>query len=159
MRGLIYVNAHKYEMVEFSKGEFPTASEEDLRAALNRAFEDEIFSTDGFIPQQAWTTGEAVVRQANILKEPVGYDAVIDMRFVKELQEELGISEHLVSVLLRSAILLPSASWPLVARAPPVSCSSWHYEEPAFWSLVILFSEQIANSSFKKCYLKGTSVS
>jgi NitT/TauT family transport system substrate-binding protein len=91
MRGLIYVNNHKGEMVEFSKAEFPTASQEDLEAALNRAFEDEIFSTDGFIPPQAWTTGEAVVRQANILKEPVGYDAVIDMRFVKELQKELGI--------------------------------------------------------------------
>jgi NitT/TauT family transport system substrate-binding protein len=91
MRGLVYVNAHKNEMVEFSKGEFPTASEEDLKAALNRAFEDQIFSTDGFIPQQAWTTGEAVVRLANILKEPVAYDAVIDMRFVKELQKELGI--------------------------------------------------------------------
>ena len=31
------------------------------------------------------------MRQANILKEPVGYDAVIDMRFVTELQKELGI--------------------------------------------------------------------
>jgi NitT/TauT family transport system substrate-binding protein len=92
LRGLVYVNTHKGEMVEFSKGEFPTASEEDLKAALNRAFEDQIFSTDGFIPPQAWATGEAVVRQANILKEPVGYDAVIDMRFVTELQKELGIS-------------------------------------------------------------------
>ena len=91
MRGLTYVDNNKGEMVEFSKAEFPTASQEDLEAALNRAFADQIFSTDGFIPPQAWTTGEAVVRQANILKKPVGYDAVIDMRFVKELQKELGI--------------------------------------------------------------------
>ena len=91
MRGLIYLDNNKAEMVEFSKAEFPTASQEDLEAALNRAFEDKIFSTDGFIPPQAWTTGEAVVRQANILKEPVVYDAVIDMRFVKDLQKELGI--------------------------------------------------------------------
>src|SRR4029077_11986521 len=33
MRGLVYVNTHKDEMVAFSKGEFPTASEEDLQAA------------------------------------------------------------------------------------------------------------------------------
>jgi NitT/TauT family transport system substrate-binding protein len=91
MRGLIYVNNNKAEMVELSKAEFPTASHEDLEAALNRAFTDQIFSTDGFIPPQAWATGEAVVRQANILKEPVGYDAVIDMRFEMELQKELGI--------------------------------------------------------------------
>jgi NitT/TauT family transport system substrate-binding protein len=91
MRGLTYVDNNKGEMVEFSKTEFPTASQGDLEAALNRAFADQIFSTDGFIPPEAWTTGETVVRQANILKKPVGYDAVIDMRFVKELQKELGI--------------------------------------------------------------------
>jgi NitT/TauT family transport system substrate-binding protein len=91
MRGLTYLDSHKAEMVEFSRAEFPTASQEDLEAALNRAFADQIFSTDGFIPPQAWTTGEAVVLQANILKKSVGYDAVIDMRFVKELQKELDI--------------------------------------------------------------------
>jgi hypothetical protein len=64
---------------------------DNLFKRSHRAFEDKIFSTDGFIPPQAWRTGEAVVRQANILKEPVGYDAVIDMRFVKELQKELSI--------------------------------------------------------------------
>ena len=91
MRGLVYTNSHTGEMVDFAKAEFPTASQDDLRASLDRTFADQIYSTDGFIPPEAWTTGEAVVRQAGILKQPVGYDDVIDMQFVKDVQKELNI--------------------------------------------------------------------
>lgn len=89
MRGLRYTNGHPSEMLDFAKAEFPTASAEDLKASLDRTFADHIYSDDGFIPQQAWTTGEAVVRQAGILKQDVGYDEVIDMQFVKDVQKEL----------------------------------------------------------------------
>jgi NitT/TauT family transport system substrate-binding protein len=89
MRGLLYTNSHASEMLDFAKAEFPTASPEDLEASLNRTFADHIYSADGFIPPEAWTTGEAVVRQAGILKQDVGYDEVIDMQFVKDLQKEL----------------------------------------------------------------------
>ncbi len=91
MRGLIYTNSHTGEMVDFAKAEFPTASQDDLKVSLDRTFADHIYSTDGFIPPEAWTTGEAVVRQAGILKQPVGYDDVIDMQFVKDVQKELNI--------------------------------------------------------------------
>lgn len=91
MRGLIYTNNHRSEMVEFAKAEFPTASQEDLEASLERAFADQIYSADGFIPPAAWTMGEAVVRQAGILKQDVGYDDVIDMQFVKAVQSELHL--------------------------------------------------------------------
>jgi len=91
VRGLIYVNTHQDEILAFAKSEFPTASQEDLQAALSRAFADKVYSTDGFIPQEAWTTGEAVVLQAGILKKRVGYDEVVDMRFVNEVRKELGI--------------------------------------------------------------------
>jgi NitT/TauT family transport system substrate-binding protein len=78
-------------MLPFAVAEFPTASRDDLQASLARTFADQVYSTDGFIPPQAWTTGEAVVRQAGILKQPVGYDDVIDMQFVKDVQKELNI--------------------------------------------------------------------
>ncbi len=91
MRGLIYTNSHAAEMVDFAKAEFPTASRDDLQASLDRTFADQVYSTDGFIPPEAWTTGEAVVRQAGILKQPVGYDEVIDMQFVKDVQKELKL--------------------------------------------------------------------
>ena len=91
VRGLVYTDKHRGEMVAFAKSEFPTASQEELEASLDRSFADEVFSTDGFIPREAWTTGEAVVRQGGVLKQSVSYDEVIDMRFVKEVQKELGI--------------------------------------------------------------------
>ena len=91
IRGLAYTDAHRAEMIDFAKMEFPTASEDDLKASLDRSFADGLFSTDGFIPEQAWTTGEAIVREPGILKQPVPYDEVIDMRFVNEVRKELNI--------------------------------------------------------------------
>jgi NitT/TauT family transport system substrate-binding protein len=91
VRALVYTDAHRDEMLAFAKTEFPTASEEDLTASLDRAFTDGIYSTDGFITKESWVTGETIVREAGILKQPVSYDEVIDMRFVDEVRKELGI--------------------------------------------------------------------
>jgi NitT/TauT family transport system substrate-binding protein len=89
MRGLQYTDSHRGEMLAFAKKEMPTASEADLKASLDRTFADGIYSTDGFIPPEAWTLGEAVVRQGGVLKADVPYDDVVDMQFVKEAQKEL----------------------------------------------------------------------
>ena len=91
VRALVYVNAHPSEMLEFARTEFPTASEEDLKASLDRAFADGIYSSDGFIVPESWTTGETIVLEAGILKQHVGYDEVIDMRFVNEVKKELNV--------------------------------------------------------------------
>jgi len=91
MRGLVYVNTHQAEMLDAAKAEFPTAAPQDLQASLTRSFADGIFSADGFIPPEAWDTGEAVIRQAGILKAPVAYGEVIDMRFVADVQRELNL--------------------------------------------------------------------
>jgi len=90
IRGLIYTDSHRSEMLAFSKMEFPTASEADLKASLDRTFADQIFSSDGFIPPEAWNLGDAVVRLGGVLKEPVSYDDVVDMQFVESVQKELG---------------------------------------------------------------------
>jgi len=91
VRALVYVNAHPAEMLEFARTEFPTASADDLKASLDRAFADGIYSSDGFIVPESWTTGETIVLEAGILKHPVGYDEVINMRFVNEVKRELKI--------------------------------------------------------------------
>jgi NitT/TauT family transport system substrate-binding protein len=91
IRGLVYTNAHANEMLEFAKSEFPTTSPDDLKASLERAFADGIYSTNGFIPTEAWKTGEAIVRQGGILKQDVGYNEVVDMRFAIEIDKELGL--------------------------------------------------------------------
>lgn len=91
LRGLVYTNRHRDEMLAFAKKEMPTASETDLKASLERTFADGIYSTDGFIPPEAWTLGEAVVRQGGVLTAEVPYDDVVDMRFVKEAQKDLKL--------------------------------------------------------------------
>ena len=89
VRALIYTDTHRGEMLAFAKAEFPTASEEDLKASLDRAFADGIFSPDGVITPESWTTGETIVLEAGILKQHVPYDEVIDMRFVNQVLKEL----------------------------------------------------------------------
>jgi NitT/TauT family transport system substrate-binding protein len=91
VRGLVYTDTHRGEMLDVAKAEFPTANEDDLKASLDRSFADELFSTDGFITKESWTTGETIVLDAGILKQPVAYDQVIDMRFVNEVRKELNI--------------------------------------------------------------------
>jgi NitT/TauT family transport system substrate-binding protein len=89
VRGLIYTDTHRAEMLELAKAEFATSSEEDLKASLDRSFADRIYSADGFITPESWTTGEAIVLDAGILKQHVAYDDVINMRFVNEVLKEL----------------------------------------------------------------------
>jgi NitT/TauT family transport system substrate-binding protein len=89
VRALIYTDTHRGEMLDFAKAEFPTATEEDLKASLDRSFADAIYSPDGFITKESWVTGEAIVFDAGILKQHVSYDEVIDMRFVDEVLKEL----------------------------------------------------------------------
>jgi NitT/TauT family transport system substrate-binding protein len=91
VRGLVYTDTHRAEMLDFAKTEFPTASVDDLKASLDRSFADGLYSTDGFITPESWTTGETIVLDAGILKQPVPYDDVIDMRFVNEVRKELNI--------------------------------------------------------------------
>jgi NitT/TauT family transport system substrate-binding protein len=91
VRGLVYTDTHRAEMLDFAKTEFPSASEDDLKASLDRSFTDGIFSPDGFIPEEAWKSEETVVLDAGILKRPVSYDEVVDMRFVNEVRKELHI--------------------------------------------------------------------
>jgi NitT/TauT family transport system substrate-binding protein len=91
VRGLVYVNTHRNEVLDLAAAEFPTANKDDQQAMASRAFTDDIFSHDGYIPPQAWKTGEAVVRVPGILKKDVSYDEVVDMSFVNEVQKELGI--------------------------------------------------------------------
>jgi NitT/TauT family transport system substrate-binding protein len=91
VRGCVYTNTHRDEMLSFAKKEFPTSSDEDLKASLDRSFADGLYSTDGFIPQESWTTGETIVLEAGILKQHVPYDQVIDMRFVNDVKKELKL--------------------------------------------------------------------
>jgi NitT/TauT family transport system substrate-binding protein len=65
--------------------EFPTMNPADLKATLDRTYADDLWSPDGTISRQAWTTMHSVVRTIGALKIDVPYDDVIDNSFVDRL--------------------------------------------------------------------------
>lgn len=87
--GLKFTYAQPDEAAAIAKLEFPTMPAADLKATLDRSFADQLWSRDGLISPQSWTTGGSVVRDAGILKQDVSYDDIIDMQFVKSVQASL----------------------------------------------------------------------
>lgn len=86
-KALLYTIENKEEAVAVAKREFPTMNESDLLATINRSYEDKLWSDDGSVTPESWTTAHKVVRAANILKEDVAYDSIIDMSFWKEIKK------------------------------------------------------------------------
>jgi len=86
VKGLKFTYANKDEAAEIAKKQFPTMPLEDLKATLDRSFNDEMWSKDGMISREAWATGSAVVREAGILKSDVKYEEIIDMSFVESVR-------------------------------------------------------------------------
>jgi NitT/TauT family transport system substrate-binding protein len=89
MKGLKFLHANPAEASEIARAQFPTMPLEDMKATLDRSFKDEMWSRDGMISQQAWTTARAVVREAGILKTDIKYEDIIDMSFVEALRATL----------------------------------------------------------------------
>jgi NitT/TauT family transport system substrate-binding protein len=48
-----------------------------------------MWSHDGLISRQSWTTASAVVREAGILKSDIKYEDIIDMSFVEAVRATL----------------------------------------------------------------------
>jgi NitT/TauT family transport system substrate-binding protein len=89
MKALKFLYANKDESADIAKKQFPTMPLGDLKATLDRSFADEMWSKDGMISPKAWDTAKAVVMGAGILKADIKYDEIIDMSFVKSLQNGL----------------------------------------------------------------------
>jgi NitT/TauT family transport system substrate-binding protein len=89
LRGLKYTYENREEAVTFAKKEFPTMSPEDLKGTIDRSFADEAWSTDGIVSQQSWDTASKIVLEAGILKQPVPFDDIVDMQFVRALRAAL----------------------------------------------------------------------
>jgi NitT/TauT family transport system substrate-binding protein len=89
VKGLKFLYDNRNESAEIAKKQFPTMPLDDLKATLDRSFADELWSRDGVISREAWTTAQAVVRSADILKTDVNYDEIIDMSFVESIRSSL----------------------------------------------------------------------
>jgi NitT/TauT family transport system substrate-binding protein len=89
MKALKFVYANPAEASAIAKEQFPTMPLEDMQATLDRSFKDEMWSHDGLISRQSWTTSSAVVREAGILKSDIKYEDIIDMSFVEAVRTTL----------------------------------------------------------------------
>jgi NitT/TauT family transport system substrate-binding protein len=85
VKALRFVHENREETTEIARAEFPTMPPEDLKALLDRLYGDEMWSKDGIVAPEAWTTAQAVVRNANILKADVPYDDIFDMSLVRKV--------------------------------------------------------------------------
>lgn len=68
--------------------EFSTLSEEGRAAALERAYEDNLWSVDGIISEAAVDMTMTVLRSSGLFDEPYSYEDTVDMRFVEMLREK-----------------------------------------------------------------------
>ncbi|HUC48397.1 MAG TPA: ABC transporter substrate-binding protein [Xanthobacteraceae bacterium] len=89
MKALKFVDTNKDETAEIAKKQFPTMSAGDLKATLDRTYNDNLWSKDGTISRASWDTAKAVVMGAGLLKTDVGYDQIIDMSFVDNVRATL----------------------------------------------------------------------
>ncbi len=71
--------------------EFSTLSEEGRAAALERAYEDHLWSADGVISEAAVEMTMTVLRSSGLFDEPYSYEDAVDMRFVEMLQKETPV--------------------------------------------------------------------
>jgi NitT/TauT family transport system substrate-binding protein len=89
VKALKFLYANPAQSAEIAKKQFPTMALEDLKATLDRSFNDEMWSRDGMISKQAWLTARSVVRGAGILTRDVEYEEIIDMSFVESVRANL----------------------------------------------------------------------
>lgn len=70
--------------LEVLKKEFPTTEEGSLKAALDRAYEDDLWSKDGFISEESLVKTMDVVEKTGVFTKGYEYDELIDMQFIEK---------------------------------------------------------------------------
>ena len=68
--------------------EFPTLTEEGRKAALDRAYEDQLWSPDGIISREAVDTCMKVVSISGLFDGDWDYDRMVDLQFVEACTTE-----------------------------------------------------------------------
>jgi NitT/TauT family transport system substrate-binding protein len=86
VRGIKALHANPTEAATIAAKEFPTMPPDDLKPTLDRSFADQLWSKDGFATREGWATALSVVRAADVLRQDVGYDEVVDMQFVETIR-------------------------------------------------------------------------
>lgn len=87
LKGLKAVDEDPELAMEALKKEFPTTSDDRLKASLDRAYADQLWSKDGFISEEALAKPMDVVEKTGVYKEGYKYEELIDMQFVEKLSK------------------------------------------------------------------------
>lgn len=67
--------------------EFPTLTEEGRAAALQRAWDDNLWSIDGYVSEEAVEMTMTVLASSGLYEDAWDYGELVDMRFVEELTQ------------------------------------------------------------------------
>lgn len=88
MKALIAVQSDHDMAARVLEKEFSTLAEEGRAAALNRAYEDQLWSLDGVITPAAVDMTMTVLTASGLFDGDYTFDELIDMRFVDEISAE-----------------------------------------------------------------------
>lgn len=69
------------------KLEFPTLSDEDIQASLDRAYADKLWSPDGLISKKAVENDMDMLIKTGIYKSSYSYDTLVNMQFVNKVKK------------------------------------------------------------------------
>jgi NitT/TauT family transport system substrate-binding protein len=67
-----------------TRKEFPTLSQDGVKATLDRIYADNIWSTDGMVSEQGYARDMEVVVKTGAFTKSVPYNDVVDMQFVRK---------------------------------------------------------------------------
>lgn len=84
VKALKVIQEDKELAMRVLKAEFPTLSDDAAQAALDRAYDDQLWSPDGVISQEALDKDMDVMIKTGIYKGEYTYDDLVDMQFVNQ---------------------------------------------------------------------------
>ena len=86
VKALKTVQSDKDTAQKVLKEEFPTLTADAIKASLDRAYGDSLWSPDGVISEQAVKTDMDMLIKTGIYKGDYSYDKLVDMQFVKNVK-------------------------------------------------------------------------
>ncbi|MFT8321448.1 MAG: ABC transporter substrate-binding protein [Bacillus sp. (in: firmicutes)] len=87
LKGLKAVDENPELAMKVLKKEFPSTPDDSLKASLDRAYADSLWSKDGFISEESVAKPMEVVQKTGVYKAGYDYDKLIDMKFVEKLSK------------------------------------------------------------------------
>ena len=84
IKALKKVQSDKTLAKKDAKLEFPSLSDQDIQASLDRAYQDNLWSPDGVISQKAVENDMNMLIKTGIFKGTYSYNTAVDMQFVNK---------------------------------------------------------------------------